>query len=64
MLSIVLFMTFCLLASAVVAAYVAYPRRGVRLPLAPKAGDALAKLVDHLPTVEPVGSGGRHSRSS
>jgi len=62
MLPIVLFMLVCLLASAVVAAYVAYPRRGVPLPLAPRAGDALARLVDNLPTVEPVGSAGRHPR--
>jgi len=62
MLSIVLFMAFCLLACAVVAAYVAFPRRGVELPVAPKAGNALARLVDALPTVEPVGSPGRHSR--
>ena len=62
MLSIVLFMAFCLLASAAVAAYVAFPRRGRSLPVAPKAGDALARLVEALPTVEPVGSHGRHSR--
>ena len=62
MLLISLFMVFCLLVAGAVAAYVAYPRRGVRLPLAPRAGDALARLVDALPTVEPVGSSGRHSR--
>jgi hypothetical protein len=61
MLFIVLFMVFCLLAAGVVAAYVAFPRRGVALPVVPAAGDALARLVDSLPTVEPVGSGGRHS---
>ena len=59
MLLIVLFMVFCLLAAGVVAAYVAFPRRGVDLPVAPRAGDALARLVDALPTVEPVGSSGR-----
>ena len=62
MLLIALFMILCLLAAGVVAAYVAFPRRGVRLPVVPKAGDALARLVDSLPTVEPVGSTGRHSR--
>jgi hypothetical protein len=62
MLLVVLFMLLCLLAAAAVAAYVAFPRRGVALPLAPRAGDALARLVDSLPTVEPVGSGGRHQR--
>jgi hypothetical protein len=61
MLFIVLFMVFCLVAAGIVVAYVAYPRRGVRLPVAPKAGDALARFVDSLPTVEPVGSHGRHS---
>jgi len=62
MLFVVLFMVLCLLVSAAVAAYVAFPRRGRDLPLAPRAGDALARLVDSLPTVEPVGSGGRHHR--
>ena len=62
MFIVVLFMTLCLLAAAAVAAYVAFPRRGKDLPLAPKAGEALARLVDALPTVEPVGSHGRHSR--
>ena len=62
MLYILLLLASCLLASAAVAAYVAFPRRGVDLPLAPRAGEALAKLVDSLPTVEPVGSGGRHHR--
>jgi hypothetical protein len=61
MLFIVLFMVFCLLAAGAVAAYVAFPRRGVDLPVVPAAGDALARLVDSLPTVEPVGSHGRHS---
>ena len=61
MLFIILFMVFCLLAAAVVAAYVAFPRRGVDLPVVPAAGDALARFVDSLPTVEPVGSAGRHS---
>ncbi|GAA1927790.1 hypothetical protein [Nocardioides marmoribigeumensis] len=58
MLFIVLFMVFCLLAAGVVAAYVAFPRRGVDLPVVPAAGDALARFVDSLPTVEPVGSHG------
>ncbi len=62
MLFVLLFMVFCLLAAAAVAAYVAFPRRGVRLPVAPRAGDALARFVDSLPTVEPVGSHGRHAR--
>ena len=62
MLFIVLFMVFCLVAAGAVAAYVAFPRRGVELPVAPRAGEALARLVDALPTVEPVGSHGRHSR--
>ena len=62
MLLIALFMALCLLVAGAVAAYVAFPRRGVALPVAPRAGDALARLVESLPTVEPVGSGGRHGR--
>ena len=62
MLFILLFMIFCLLAASTVAAYVAFPRRGKELPVAPQVGDALARLVDSLPTVEPVGSHGRHTR--
>jgi hypothetical protein len=65
MLFIVLFMVCCLAAAGVVVAYVAFPRRGVDLPVVPAAGEALARFVDSLPTVEPVGSGGsggRHSR--
>ena len=61
MLFIVLFMVFCLLAAGAVVAYVAFPRRGVDLPVVPAAGDALARLIDSLPTVEPVGSHGRRS---
>ncbi len=62
MLFTVVLMALCLLAAGAVAAYVAFPRRGVRLPVAPRAGDALARLVDSLPTVEPVGSAARRTR--
>lgn len=48
------FMLLCLTSAAVVAAYVAFPRRGVDLPVAPGAGRALARAVDALPTVEPL----------
>jgi hypothetical protein len=37
--------------AGLVAAYVAYPRRGEQLPAAPWVGDALQRGVDALPTL-------------
>ena len=52
MLAIVLMMTFGVLVAGAVAAYVAYPHRGQRMPVASQLGDAMRKGVDALPTLE------------
>ena len=41
-----------LVLAAVVTAYVAFPRRGVDLPVVPALGHALERGVEHLPTLD------------
>lgn len=52
MIWLVLTMAVILLLAATVAAYVAYPRRGVDLPVAPAFGHALERRVVNLPTLD------------
>ncbi|QIK66993.1 hypothetical protein G7072_12155 [Nocardioides sp. HDW12B] len=52
MLWLVSMMLVALLLAGAVTAYVAYPRRGRRLPLAPALGTALERGVQHLPTLD------------
>jgi hypothetical protein len=48
---IVLSMLLILVVAALVAAYVAYPRRGEEVPAVPWVGDALQRSVEALPTL-------------
>jgi hypothetical protein len=50
-LFIVLSMLVILILALLVAAYVAYPRRGADLPALPWVGDALGRGVEALPTL-------------
>ena len=45
-------MLTCLLTAGAVAAYLAYPRRGLSMPVAPQVGEALARGVGVLPTLQ------------
>lgn len=45
-------MLVVLLLSALVAVYVAFPRRGADVPAAPWVGEALRRGVDALPTLD------------
>jgi hypothetical protein len=49
---VLLTMFAILVLAALVAAYVAYPRRGAELPAIPWVGDALVRGVDALPTLD------------
>ncbi len=51
MIWIVAFMLLILLAAGLVAAYVAFPHRGLQVPGAAWLGDAMRKGVDRLPTL-------------
>ncbi len=52
MLLLVSMMLVSLVVAGAVTAYVAYPRRGHRLPLAPALGVALERGVQNLPTLD------------
>lgn len=52
MLWILLTMSAILAVAALVAVYVAFPRRGAELPALPWVGDALQRGVDALPTLD------------
>jgi hypothetical protein len=45
-------MAFALLIAGAVTAYVAFPRRGVDLPVVPALGHALERGVENLPTLD------------
>ncbi len=51
MFTVLLTMTVILVLAALVAAYVAFPRRGVEVPALPWVGDALTRTVEALPTL-------------
>jgi len=55
--AIVIAMLVIVVLAAVVVLYVAFPHRGEDVPAAPWLGDAMAKAVDALPTVEPQDAG-------
>jgi hypothetical protein len=50
--SIVIVMVLILVVAGLVAAYVAYPHRGERMPATPWLGDAMAKAADAAPVLE------------
>ena len=52
MLPIAVAMLVIVLIAAAVVVYVAYPHRGEELPVLPQLGEAMAKAVDQLPTVD------------
>ncbi len=52
MLVVFVAMVVILALAGLVAAYVAYPRRGADLPALPWVGDALQKSVEALPTLD------------
>ncbi len=52
MLWLVSMMLVALVLAGAVTAYVAYPRRGRRLPVAPALGAALERGVQNLPTLD------------
>jgi enoyl-CoA hydratase/carnithine racemase len=52
MIWLVLAMASDLVIAAVVTAYVAFPRRGVDLPVVPALGHALERGVENLPTLD------------
>ena len=52
MLSIVVAMAIVLVVALVVVVYAAFPHRGADIPAAPWLGDAMAKAVGALPTLE------------
>lgn len=52
MLWLVAMMLLALALAGAVTAYVAFPRRGRRLPMAPALGDALERGVQNLPTLD------------
>ena len=52
MLWLVAMMLVALMIAGAVTAYVAYPRRGRRLPVAPALGLALERGVQNLPTLD------------
>jgi len=52
MLWLVLTMAVILVLAGAVTAYVAFPRRGVDLPVAPSLGHALERGVQNLPTLD------------
>jgi hypothetical protein len=52
MIWLVVTMAAALAIAAVVTAYVAFPRRGVDLPVLPALGHALERGVDNLPTLD------------
>jgi hypothetical protein len=52
MLAVFVAMLVILALAGLVAAYVAYPRRGADLPALPWVGDALQKGVEALPTLD------------
>ena len=51
MVSIVVVMGLILVLAGLVAAYVAYPHRGERMPATPWLGEAMAKAVDAAPVL-------------
>lgn len=53
MLEIVLAMLPALLIAVGVLAYVAFPYRGVRLPVAPGLGEAVRRAIESLPALDP-----------
>lgn len=52
MLPILIAMLLIVLVAAGVVVYVAYPHRGEELPVLPQIGEAMAKAVEQLPTVD------------
>ena len=52
MVPIVVVMALILLLAGLVAAYVAYPHRGERMPATPWLGDAMAKAADAAPLIQ------------
>lgn len=52
MIWLVVAMAAALVIAAVVTAYVAFPRRGVDLPVVPAFGHVLERGVDNLPTLD------------
>ena len=52
MVAIVVVMVLILVLAGLVAAYVAYPHRGERMPATPWLGDAMAKAADAAPLLE------------
>ncbi|GAA1767095.1 hypothetical protein GCM10009795_011950 [Nocardioides hankookensis] len=52
MLAIVVVMVLILVVAGLVAAYVAFPHRGERMPATPWLGDAMAKAADAAPVLE------------
>lgn len=52
MVPIVIVMALILVLAGLVAAYVAYPHRGERMPATPWLGDAMAKAADAAPLIE------------
>ena len=52
MVSIVVVMAVILVLAGLVAAYVAYPHRGERMPATPWLGDAMAKAADAAPVLD------------
>ena len=52
MLVIVLTMLVGIVVAGAVVAYVAYPQRGVELPVVPQLGEAMRKGVDALPVLD------------
>ena len=51
MVPIVIVMVLILVLAGLVAAYVAYPHRGERMPATPWLGDAMAKAADAAPLI-------------
>ena len=52
MLAVVVVMVVIVAIAGLVAAYVAYPHRGERMPATPWLGDAMARAADAAPVIE------------
>ncbi|MDN4172830.1 hypothetical protein QWY28_07760 [Nocardioides sp. SOB77] len=53
MLTISLVMLFILVVAGLVMTFVAYPHRGQQVPQAPWLGDAMSRLADRAPVLDP-----------